>query len=800
MRMIDPTYLRIINDGLYSGTLHKDNASALPIGLLGIYEEALPPECNVNERKKFLEFFAVWALLKKEVSADFVVPLLEGWTEETVLDYIAQYSKWFNSPVSEKFVIYHNRLRGFILGRITNIVGRNDILLNRLLLKESKEINSENEVKKYLQEYYGDHLAISSYFKGDGDDAYMRLKTVDQFIHERKWVIKDLDLMRWNETSAILASMEVDVPFLKQIVLSQDCIINNKLNIEYLLKQVIACDFKAIDELLIYNPNVLEKHLLIFALIFAFKDVLDNKDSDQLEIDGVLNGLIKRLNSLQSNNIWIIPEEIADKLDIELQVIAIERELEIELINTSKYATHGYGELPDRNIKGEQSSLEEHYLNVDWFKDVVNMNDDRFEGLIKNTLNKFIEDDIRPYVNKDILILDRIQQNIAHYRIVDDSNGDIITNILLSIKEATELTGSTDPTDYFDDEVRQVIMLFMWRDVRYVSSKWLSCFSSSDYWLETFKYYKALSMIYHKKEFQDEFVLSESWDSKDQLFITVLAAANVLTFKGENERAFEFYKRGVNAYLNGSLFDQKTIIYSQHLLNNKITKAEKKELIRLFREYEFRHVPTMSFCLCKAEGVLDLMTILNYDKTYLGGVSEHKKWINEILLGITSALGIEGSKNYILKGFDEYVAAMGKYSNYSDYAENEQLENIWNIEWWQIGNLVYGFHQLAENNCLDTTLDYASDHFGGEFKYFDDDQYYTEIEHIFMKYGYDPEDNLYAAIDDYKEIKPDTLEETAADTLFEYRLNPLKSLLRFNKISQNRVHVNCLASAINSEN
>ena len=67
----DPTYLRTIYDGLVSGSLHRDNTSALPAGLVGIYEEALPPESNVNKRKKFLEFFVVWALLKKEVSAAF---------------------------------------------------------------------------------------------------------------------------------------------------------------------------------------------------------------------------------------------------------------------------------------------------------------------------------------------------------------------------------------------------------------------------------------------------------------------------------------------------------------------------------------------------------------------------------------------------------------------------------------------------------------------------------------------------------------------------------------------------------
>ena len=39
--MIDPTYLRTIHYGLLSGKFHKDNESSLPLGLVGIYEEAL---------------------------------------------------------------------------------------------------------------------------------------------------------------------------------------------------------------------------------------------------------------------------------------------------------------------------------------------------------------------------------------------------------------------------------------------------------------------------------------------------------------------------------------------------------------------------------------------------------------------------------------------------------------------------------------------------------------------------------------------------------------------------------------
>jgi hypothetical protein len=55
--------------------------------------------------------------LKKEVSAAFLLPLLSGWTEEQVFECIAEYSRWFNSPVSGKYQIYHERLRTFILQR-----------------------------------------------------------------------------------------------------------------------------------------------------------------------------------------------------------------------------------------------------------------------------------------------------------------------------------------------------------------------------------------------------------------------------------------------------------------------------------------------------------------------------------------------------------------------------------------------------------------------------------------------------------------------------------------------------------
>ena len=168
MKMIDPTYLRNIYDGLLSGIIHKDNASTLPIGLIGIYEDALPPSSNVNERKKFFEFFAVWALLKKEVSAAFVVPLLEGWTEEQVLYYIAEYSKWFNSPVSAKYVLYHERFRSFLLQKIAHghFTACNEAIIQNC--ETALQTKFGDEWERYALEHLSLHLLIIAIETKDG--------------------------------------------------------------------------------------------------------------------------------------------------------------------------------------------------------------------------------------------------------------------------------------------------------------------------------------------------------------------------------------------------------------------------------------------------------------------------------------------------------------------------------------------------------------------------------------------------------------------------------------------------------
>jgi hypothetical protein len=160
----DPTYLRSIRDGLISGTLHRNNAASLPYGLSGIYEQALPSSDSPAERQRFLEFFGVWALLKKEVSAGFVASLLHGWTETAVIENINRFSNWFNAASPGKFVLYHHRFQTFILSKLSqkHLIGlQRDIVewLNNEFVTDK-----ESEIRQYRAEYFIHHLALLAFY------------------------------------------------------------------------------------------------------------------------------------------------------------------------------------------------------------------------------------------------------------------------------------------------------------------------------------------------------------------------------------------------------------------------------------------------------------------------------------------------------------------------------------------------------------------------------------------------------------------------------------------------------------
>ena len=118
MMILDPTYLRTIYDGLNSGALNKDNASALPMGLVGMYEEVFPLSCNINDRKIFLDLFGVWAMLPSSLGLSDIATISNINLFECDL-FISKYSKYFNKSFDNKYFLYHERLKLFFLQRMS---------------------------------------------------------------------------------------------------------------------------------------------------------------------------------------------------------------------------------------------------------------------------------------------------------------------------------------------------------------------------------------------------------------------------------------------------------------------------------------------------------------------------------------------------------------------------------------------------------------------------------------------------------------------------------------------------------
>ena len=162
MPQLEPTYLRYIYDGLIKGSVHPENAAELPNGLIGMYEEAFDERKSVIERQKLLQRFAIWALLKKEVSAAFVAEVL-GETEDDIQEFISTYSAWFNSPESGKYQLYHERLKVYMLQKLSEgeIHGLHEKLITRL--ERAIEAQKADEFEWYGLEFLAVHLAVSCY-------------------------------------------------------------------------------------------------------------------------------------------------------------------------------------------------------------------------------------------------------------------------------------------------------------------------------------------------------------------------------------------------------------------------------------------------------------------------------------------------------------------------------------------------------------------------------------------------------------------------------------------------------------
>ncbi|MDA8874736.1 hypothetical protein N9H78_03590 [Winogradskyella sp.] len=119
MQQLELTYLRYVYDGLSKGSISSNNPTSLPIGFIGLFEDEFPSSMPLVERMSILNRLAIWALLKGPVSIEMVAEILDEHPDNTKA-LVDTYSKWFNSPEPGKYVLYHDRLRTYLLQKLSN--------------------------------------------------------------------------------------------------------------------------------------------------------------------------------------------------------------------------------------------------------------------------------------------------------------------------------------------------------------------------------------------------------------------------------------------------------------------------------------------------------------------------------------------------------------------------------------------------------------------------------------------------------------------------------------------------------
>ena len=284
MPHLEPTYLRYIYDGLVKGSIHPENAAELPEGLIGLYEEAFDERTSVIERQKLLQRFAIWALLKKEVSAAFVSEVL-GETEDDIQEFISTYSAWFNSPESGKYQLYHERLKVYLLQKMSEdsikvIIGN----FIKCLIKKNQTV----EISNYAKEWKGLYFLLNGEIKSSFD-----------FLQEN---MNDQNQNWWENTFELYCSCiftsddyqisESEINFYTKIKSRQQCINAAKLvaiNFQYIewdkfvfkdssetrfhyaLADVLNWRFDDIPKQMVYQIILDETHYLSYTVAYAWK-------------------------------------------------------------------------------------------------------------------------------------------------------------------------------------------------------------------------------------------------------------------------------------------------------------------------------------------------------------------------------------------------------------------------------------------------------------------------------------------------------------------------------------------------
>jgi tetratricopeptide (TPR) repeat protein len=110
---------------------------------------------------------------------------LLDWEEWEVIDFISVYAKWFNSPSSGKYLLYHERLRVFFLQKISShqLNQTNQSIISKCQLALEQRNGDEWEV--YALEHHPSHLLVAA-MQSEADGVVFKKLVYDNSFWNRQ--------------------------------------------------------------------------------------------------------------------------------------------------------------------------------------------------------------------------------------------------------------------------------------------------------------------------------------------------------------------------------------------------------------------------------------------------------------------------------------------------------------------------------------------------------------------------------------------------------------------------------------
>ncbi|WP_296636218.1 hypothetical protein [Polaribacter sp.] len=293
--MIEPTYLRYVNDSLNKGLVNAENPAALPEGFIGLYEQEFTQKTPVNERKKVLNQLALWALFKGPVSTNLAASVLE-LKEEQMKDLVDTYSSWFNSPESGKYQLYHERIKVFLLSKtndsLIQVNTESIISLCKQILKNSS--NYINEFVEFSLKYYSSYLFDFTFFN---PKYYQELKS---YCLDTKFI--EMNFTYLNSLNYFIQSIEYGLKISVQKNYDDDFLLflEQKLKVESLIFEKLksAFEYKLNDFVNYFLSIGLRKDEIFFKRYFLITllklvNLIKANKITQGHLETVFNGIRK---------------------------------------------------------------------------------------------------------------------------------------------------------------------------------------------------------------------------------------------------------------------------------------------------------------------------------------------------------------------------------------------------------------------------------------------------------------------------------------------------------------------------